>query len=163
MQIISAATVEQVFSRMWNLSQPEAYRLSYDLEKEQPLLVSYLAAVDKNIFNRAERELLFYLGTVIWQVMSNIKSPLPSLQADCLLRCEEANNSIAGWLKNTQNVNFKDAVKKVLQESRQIELMRYVIAALMDENSDENEVRDENLGYIILDLKTVIECFDSQT
>ena len=161
MQIISANTVEHVFSRMWNMSQQEAYQLSFDLEKQQPILVAYLAAVDRDIFNRAERELLFYLGTVVWQVMVNVKNPLPPLQQDCFLRFEEANNSLAGVLKNTQKSSFKDAVKKVLQESRQSEVMRYVIAAMMDENSDENEVRDENLGFIILDLKTVIDCFDS--
>jgi hypothetical protein len=160
MQIISASTVEQIYTKMWNMSEQEAFRLSYTLEKEQPLLVAYLAAVDKDILNQAEREVLFYLGTVIWQIMSYVKSPLPPISEDCLLRCEESNNIIASSLETAHTVNFSEVVKKILKECRQSEVMRYIIATLMDEDSSDNEIRDENLGFIILDLKTVLECFD---
>jgi hypothetical protein len=67
MDPISAETVEQVYTRMWSMPEQEAFRLSYQLQTEQPLLVAYLAAVDQDILNQAEREVLFYQGTVIWQ------------------------------------------------------------------------------------------------
>jgi hypothetical protein len=159
-EIISTPTVEQGFAQMWNMKEQDAYRLSFMLEKEQPVLVAYLAAVDQEILNQSERELLFYLGTVVWQVFSNQKSPLPSISQDCLLRLEAANNAIATALRSEGKANFSELVKKVLKECRQREVLRYVIAALMDEDSTDNDVRDEVLGYIILDLKTVIECFD---
>jgi hypothetical protein len=159
-QIISAATVEQIYTQMWNMSEPDALRLSYTLENEQPVLVAYLATVDKEILNQAEREVLFYLGTVVWQIMSYVKSPLPPINENCLLRWEESNNIMARSLESANTVNFSEVVKKILKECRQSEVMRYIIATLMDEDSTDNEIRDENLGFIILDLKTVIECFD---
>jgi hypothetical protein len=36
-----------------------------------------------------------------------------------------------------------------------------MIAVLMDEEPNQSEIREENLGFIILNLKTVIEAFDS--
>jgi len=162
MEIITAQTVEAVFDRMWNMPEPEAMRLSYRLEKEQPVLVAYLAAVDKDIFNQAERELLFYLGIVVWQVMSAGKSPLEPIRDERLLSIEKVNQQSASDWQAGQTFIFAEVVKKALMECRQKDVLRYVIAALMDENSVENEVRDEVLGYIILNLKTVIECFDEQ-
>lgn len=160
MNIISAQTVEQIFTQMWNMSEQEAFRLSFTLEKEQPVLIAYLAAVDKDLLNKAERELLFYLGTVVWQVMSHQQNPLPPISQENLLRLELANQAIFAALKTQNKANFSEVVKTVLKECRQTEVLRYAIAALMDEDSAENEVRDEVLGFIILDLKTVIECFD---
>jgi hypothetical protein len=162
MQIISAETVEQIYIKMWNMSEQDAFRLSYTLEKEQPVLVAYLATVDKEIFNQAEREVLFYLGTVVWQIMSDGKSPLPAVSEDCLLRHEESNNFIARTLETAQTVNFAEVVKNILKVCHQTEVLRYIIATLMDEDSSDNDIRDENLGFMILDLKTVIECFDEE-
>lgn len=160
MEIIPADKVEEVFEKMWNMSEQDAFKLSYVMEKEQPLLLAYLAAVDSDILNQQEREMLFYLGTVVWQVMSLNQSQLPVIEEKHLLAFEETNNLIAQSLKSADTLTFAAAVKKILKECRQAEVMRYVIAALMDEDSSENNIRDENLGFIILDLKTVIECFD---
>jgi hypothetical protein len=160
MEIISAETVEKIYIQMWNMSEPEAFRLSYTLEKEQPLLVAYLAAVDKDILNQAEREVLFYLGTVVWQIMAQGKGLLPPISEECLLKVEAANNSIARGLESEHTIDFAGVVKKILKKCRQSEVLRYIIATLMDEDSCDNDIRDENLGFIILDLKTVIDCFD---
>jgi hypothetical protein len=65
-------------------------------------------------------------------------------------------------LKQGDNVSFSAVVKCLLSDYRQSELLRYVIAGLMECETEENEVRDENLGILILDLKTVIDCFDQQ-
>ena len=160
MEIIPADKVESVFEKMWKMSEQDAYKLSYVMEKEQPLLLAYLSAVDKDILNQPEREMLFYLGTVIWQVMSANQAPLRAIEERHLLTFEQANDRIAQSLKLADTLTFAAAVKKILKECRQTEVMRYVIAALMDEDSSENDIRDENLGFIILDLKTVVECFD---
>jgi hypothetical protein len=162
LKVIPAENVEKIFEQMWNMSEQEAFKLSYVMEKEQPLLLAYLAAVDKDLLNQQEREMLFYLGTVVWQVMAANQSPLPAIEEKGLLACEQVNNQMAQSLKSDDSKTFAATVKKILKECRQAEVMRYVIAALMDEDSSENTVRDENLGFIILDLKTVIECFDRQ-
>ncbi len=157
---ISAENVEKAYAAICGLTEQEAYRLSYDFQKYQPLLVAYLTAVDKDILNQEERELLFYLGAVVWKIMSSEDKITPGANEDRLLSIENANQKIADSLRTTDSVKFADVVKKLLKACHQPEVLRYVIAALMDEDNAENSVRDENLGIIILDLKTIIEYLD---
>ena len=157
---ISAENVEKAYAVICGLTEQEAYRLSYDFQKNQPLLVAYLSAVDKDILNQEERELLFYLGAVVWKIMSSEDKKTHEANEDRLLSFEAANQKIAESLRTTDSIKFADVVKKLLKSCHQPEVLRYVIAALMDEDNAENSVRDENLGIIILDLKTVIEYLD---
>ncbi len=145
---------------MWNMSEQEAFRLSYVMQKEQPLLVAYLAAVDKDFLNQEEREVLFYQGTVIWQIMSEARKPLPMITEDTLLRLESENLSLSESLKNAGTVKFAEVVKRILKDYGQPEVFRYVLSALLDQDNEDCVIRDENLGIIMLDLKTVIDYFN---
>jgi hypothetical protein len=160
MDKISAESVEQAYAAVCGLTGHEAYRLSYDFQKDQPLLVAYLTAVDTEILNQEERELLFYLGTIIWKVMSTINKNLLVADEEYLLSLEAANQEITDSLRTNDSVKFAEVVKKLLIECRQPEVLRYAIAVLMDEDNAENTVRDENLGIIMVNLKTVIEYLD---
>ncbi|HSW58472.1 MAG TPA: hypothetical protein VLH15_08730 [Dehalococcoidales bacterium] len=160
MEIVPVETVEKIFEKMWNMSEAQAVRMSFKLANEQPELVAYMTAVDKNILNQAEREMLFYLGTVVWQIISNVRKPLPAVSLERLLELEKANNDFAISLRTTNTLVFIEVVKKILQEIRQQPIMLYVIATLMDEDSTENEIRNESLGFILINLKTIIEGFD---
>jgi hypothetical protein len=160
MDRISAESVEKAYAAICSLTEQEAYHLSYDFQKVQPLLVAYLTVVDSEILNQEERELLFYLGAVVWKIMSSENKKTPGTNEDRLLSIEAANQKIADSLRTTDSVKFAEVIKTLLKECRQPEVLRYVIAALMDEDNAENSVRDENLGIIILDLKTVIEYLD---
>jgi hypothetical protein len=160
MKRISVETVEQVYTRLWEMSEAEAFQLSYVLEKEQPLLLAYLAAVDEGILNQAEREVMFYQATAIWQIMSHGKKSLPQVQEADLMYAESENLKIADSLKDADTVSFAEVVKRILQDCSQPEVFRYVVAALLDQDNEDCVIRDENLGIIMLDLKTVIDCYD---
>jgi hypothetical protein len=160
MNKISAESVEKAYAAVCGLNEQEAYRLSYDFQKDQPLLVAYLTAVDTGILNQEERELLFYLGTIVWKIMSAENNNLPGADEEYLLSLEDSNQKITDSLRTTDSVKFAEVVKKLLIECLQPEVLRYVIAVLMDEDNAENAVRDENLGIIMVNLKTVIEYLD---
>ena len=160
MNRISTESVEKAYESICNLTEPEAYRLSFDFQKDQPLVVAYLTAVDQDIINQEERELLFYLGAVAWKIMYSGNYNHLEANQDLLLNIEAANQKTADSLRTTDSVKFAEVVKILLKECRQTDVLRYVIAALMDKNDAENSIRDENLGIIILDLKTVIDYLD---
>jgi hypothetical protein len=157
---ISAESVEKAYSAICGLTNQEAYRLSYDFQNNQPLLVAYLSAVDKAILNQEEIELLFYLGAVAWNIISLVDQTMPIANQGRLLSIESSNQKLVESLRTAGIVKFADVVKVLLKDCSQPEVLRYVIAALMDEDNAENSVRDENLGIIITDLKTVIEYLD---
>ena len=161
MDRISSERVEKAYSAICNMTQQEAYRLSFDFQNNQPLIVAYLTTVDQGIINQEERELLFYLGAIAWKIMNSENGALPQPDEDLLLKIEAANQKLGDSLRTSDSVMFTEVVKTLLKECRQTELLRYLIAALMDEDNADNSIRDENLGIIILDLKTVIDYFDS--
>jgi hypothetical protein len=160
MKPLSAEIIEITCLRMWNMSEQDAMRLSFDLEKQQPVLVAYLAAVDDGVLNQSEREMLFYLGTLVWQIMTDQNNHLARISEDSLLRCEQANLKLASSLKNANTLSFAEVIKGILKNYGQPEVFRYIVAILLEEEKDESPIRDENLGIIMLDLKTVIDCFD---
>ena len=43
----------------------------------------------------------------------------------------------------------------------QPEVLKYVVEAIMEQPDEDCVIRDENLGVMFLDLKTVIDCFDT--
>ncbi len=160
MEVISAETVEKTCLKMWEMSEQDAYKLSYIMQQEQPWLVAYLAAADQNILNQEEQELLFYLGTVVWQIMTDGRKNVPQISEDSLLRIEQENLKMAETLQKANAVTFAKVIKNILKDYPQPEVFKYVVAALMEQDNEDNAVRDENLGIILMDLKTVIDCFN---
>jgi hypothetical protein len=159
MEIIATDRIEKICTKMWNMSEQEAFKLSFRMEQEQPSLVSYLTIVDRDYLNQSEREMLFYLGTVIWQIMSDSKRQ-PAIKEETLLNCEKENLKLAESLKLADNIKFAGVIKSILNNCEQPEVFRYVVAALLEEEDDESPIRDQSLGIIMLDLKTVIDSFN---
>lgn len=160
MEKISAESVEKGYAAICGLTTQEAFCMSSDFQNNQTLLMTYLSAVDKEILNQEEREILFYLGAVAWKIMFSESQIKQETNQDRLLNIESSNQKLAESLRNSGVVKFADVVKVLLKDCSQPEVLRYIIAALMDEDNAENSVRDENLGIIITDLKTVIEYLD---
>jgi hypothetical protein len=161
MQLITAEKVEKVYTDFCGMSEQKAFQLSYDLEKKQPVLVAYMTAVDSKILNQAEREMLFYLGTLIWQIMLSQNADLPMIKEDTLLDCEKLNLKMASELKEAGKLSFAEVIKSILDNFGQPEVFRYIVAVLLnEEENEESLIRDEMLGILMLNLKTIIDCFD---
>ena len=160
MERITSEIVEATWKRMAAMSRREAQRLAKLFQKQQPIVVSYLLAVDSDILNSDERQLLFYLGTAVWQMMSQGKTPLPAVTEDILYKAEDTNIKMAEYLQGETESGFVGATETIISNHRQPEVLRYVVEALMEEPEEGCVIRDDNLGIMFLDLKTVIDCFD---
>jgi len=160
MDHIPSEIVEATWKRMAAMSLRDARRVAKLFEKQQPMVVSYLLTVDTDILNQDERQLLFYLGTAIWQMMSQGKTSLPKVTEDVLDKAEDRNIKMAEYLLGETGSGFVAATKMIIGGYRQAEVLRYVVEALMEEPEEGCIIRDKNLGIMFLDLKTVIDCFD---
>lgn len=158
MEPISADIVESTWQRMAAMPSREAPKLVARMEKEQPVVMAYLMAVDHDLFNQEERELLLYLGMVVWQIMSQGSTPLPRVTEKALDRAEKSNMKTIESLMDASEADFTETARTMIENYSQPEVLRYVVEALVEAVEDE-EVRDENMGIMMLDLKTVIDCF----
>src|SRR4030042_1344403 len=97
MEPVSADIADKVWKRMASLSPRRVPKLIQHMTKEQPVVLAYLLAVDDDILNDDERQLLLYLGVVVWQIMSQGARPSPNVTDECLDAADTRNVKIAEY------------------------------------------------------------------
>jgi len=158
---ISAEVVERTWQRIAGQSVKDAQKLVNRMSKEQPVVLAYLMAVDNDIFNQSEREVLLFLGVVVWQIMLQGTRPLPKVTEKILDKAEAGNLKMAEYLRGETEAGFEEATRKIIGSYKQPEVLRYVVEAIMEDTEESSPIREENKGIMFLDLKTVIDCFDA--
>ena len=82
MEPVSAEIVEKTWKRIESLSPRAIPNLIQRMTREQPVVLAYLMAVDKDILNQDERELLLYLGVDQRRWLLTIDPDLPRHTSD---------------------------------------------------------------------------------
>ena len=160
MNKISAEIVERTWKEMSTMSPLNYPKLINKFSKEQPFILTYLIAVDGQQFNEDERELLLYLGVVIWMMMSRGSNPLPKVTEKMIDDAEEKNIKMLEYLEGETETDFYETTDTILQDYNQPEVLRYVVEALMEDDDEDVDIQEENIGLMMIYLKTVIDCFD---
>jgi len=145
--------------KMSTMSWQEITELTNLMRKQQPFVLAYLLAAGHEIFNQDEREQLLYLGVVIWQIMSQGSKPLTKITGDTLDGVEKANIEMLEYLAGESETDFMDTLRQVVNNYLQPEVLKYVVEALVDKQDEGSLIRDEKNGYILIYLKTIIDCF----
>lgn len=117
-------------------------------------------AAGSDIFNLDERELLLYLGVVVWQIMSKGSTSLPKIKVKTLDKIENLNMKMIEYLKGKSYIEFIDNAENIINNYSQPEVLKYVIEALMEETEEGCLIRDENKGIVAIYLKTVNDCLN---
>ncbi len=161
MKPISSKIVEKTWKRIGGMSPAEMPKLVSLMNRKQPFIIAYLMGVGGDTLNQDERELLVYLGVVVWQIMSQGSVSLPKITGEALDKAERVNMKMLEYLEAELEPGFTQVVKTILNSYNQIEVLRYVVEALMEESEEEAcLIRDESKGLLLLYLKTVIDCLD---
>ena len=161
MKPISTESVEQTARRIENLSVRQGEQLTQKFMEEQPLVMAYLMAVDNDSLNEEEREWLFFLGTAVWQMMTQGDASLPQVTEQTIEQVEAANQRTFEALAGGLDGDARTAMENLLRDYNQPAVLKYLITALMESAQNES-IRQDNLGVLMLDLKTVIDCFNER-
>lgn len=159
MDPIPLKIIEKTWKKMSTMSWQEITELTNLMRKQQPFVLAYLLAAGHEIFNQDEREQLLYLGVVIWQIMSQGSKPLTKITGDTLDGVEKANIEMLEYLAGESETDFMDTLRQVVNNYPQPEVLKYVVEALVEEPEEGSLIREENKGYILIYLKTIIDCF----
>lgn len=160
MDTISSEIVEETYKKIGGMPPQEAPKMVNRMSKQQPLVLAYLMATGHDILNQDERELLLYLGIVVWQIMNQGTKSLPEITEKILDKTEDSNMKMLEYLDDESESGFIDTLEKIINNYNQPEVLRYVVEALVEEPNEESMVRDENIGIMMIFLKTVIDSFD---
>lgn len=162
MQTISEATVERTWKKMAQLTDADLQQVVERMEKEQPEIMAFLMAADYDAFNQDERELVFYLGMVVWEMMRQGMPRPQQVSEERLYQLVERTDQMVESLMGESEGDFVAVATQVFKNHNQLYVLRYIVEALfeMEEDDDGTEIRDDMKGLIFLNLKTMVEALD---
>lgn len=158
MKKITDEIVEMTWKRIGGMSASQIPELIQQMQRQQPVILVYLMASGGDTLNGEERELLLYLGVVVWQIMLQGDIQPPQVSEETLAEAETSNTKMLEYLGGESESNFIETTKVILNNYAQPEVLRYVTEVLMED--DEDLVREDNKGMICIFLKTVIDCLN---
>ncbi|MDZ7360061.1 MAG: hypothetical protein ONB46_04950 [candidate division KSB1 bacterium] len=162
MQTISEEIIEREWEKMANLRLDEVPGVIHRMEKEQPMILAFLMAIDDEIFNQEERGLLLHLGATVCEIMRQ-GTPRPRRVSEKRLdKFIERTDKMLEYFLDEPLENFEDAVRLIYQHHNQVNVLRYIVEALFElaDHEEAPEVRDEMKGLLFMHLKTVVEALD---
>ncbi|KAA3659717.1 MAG: hypothetical protein DWQ10_08320 [Calditrichaeota bacterium] len=113
------------------------------------------------MLSKDERELLIYLGMVVWKIMTKFYGPLPKITNETLEAAEDRNIQMLEYLEGEPDEDFINTVSMLIENYNQSEILRYVVEAIIEDDDDAVYISGEAKGIMLLCIKTVIDTFDS--
>lgn len=156
---ISEQIVKETWQRMAQTPIEEAPLLVEEMTVDQPYLLGFLLSADEELFNQDERETLFYIGMVTWQIMKRGAKRLGKVSRQDIQGAQKANNDFLELLMEDTEGDFNSATRSMLEDYPEPEVLRYVVEAVTEVSDDPREpgFHEENVGMAFLFLKTALD------
>lgn len=161
--MISADTVTRTWERIGAMPLEQAPRLVEQMRKEQPVILAYLLAMSEQPeFSADDRETVFYIGMVVWQIMKQSPRRLRRVSERKLDEVLDANDKQIEKLASGTGADLVRVAKAMVESHPEPEVLRYVMEALMEEEEPgEPPVSAESVGLAFLSLKNVLDALVS--
>jgi len=162
MQPISEEIVERTWKKLAAMPSDDIPKLLEKMEKEQPEIMAFLMAIDHDVLNQDERELLFYLGMVVWQMMRE-GTPRPKrVSAERLDELVVSTAKIVESFMTESAGDFMAVMARMFKDHHQINVLRYIVEALfeLEADAEHTAAREEMKGVVFKNLKIVLEALD---
>lgn len=154
MQLIPEDIIEAVVEALEESEETPEMQIE-QLEKEQPMLLAYLANEQFDTLTEEERSYLFYLTWVMYQSAKSSEQVkvLPMITEDALGEAEEANWET--YLDNTSK-DFRRRLDPFFEATEQEDLLAFLEDALIDD--DDATITEVGRDLLFIGLKTVMDC-----
>lgn len=154
---VPAEIVTQTWQEVASMSAVGIPGLINEMRIEQPALLVYLLAVSEAAFDRAETELVVYLGVVVWQIMRRWYKPLMSVSIKKLDQAEEENFAGLDSMPQITEASMWTHTQFMLETYPEPEVLRYVVEALMETNPVDLKLSEDRIGLAFIYLKTALD------
>jgi hypothetical protein len=162
--MIPGEIVTETWQRMAQTPIHEAPDLVNQMQQEQPAILAHLLYLDEFPFDPHERELIFYIGMVVWQIMKQSKRRLRRVTLKKLSKAEKANYDTLELVASDSEADFFSATVAMVENHPEPEVMRYIVETIMDEEDydpDDPPIRDEYRGLAFIHLKIALDALIS--
>jgi hypothetical protein len=159
METIPENIVETAWQEVAELSLSQAGKEMQKMAKNQPDLLAFLMAMTEDLEPEI-KELAVYMAFVVYRIYEGSRHKIKKITSKEIIDCYETNEDLMGRLGNAGE-EFIDRVAEI-QISRQPFIMKYVVDTLIEEpeEEDNDELTDEDKGFLFILLKTVVDLLD---
>ena len=153
--------VEETWKQVGSMSPEDAPPIAEEFSKQQLFLRTYLLAAGGDELNQDEREIPFYVGLVVWKIMTKGNKKIRKISPAVIEEAEDKNWKMINYLsKEKNNLDFIKAAESIVESCNQKNVLKYVVEALKKHNPEQGNLRDQSIGMMFIYLKTVIDCLD---
>lgn len=161
--MISKERVAKTAERISTMGLEEMQGLAVRMQSEQPFVMIYLLAIsEREGFDEEQSEHLYFVGTVIWQLMRENPNGKRKITEQMMDKAEKANESLLEKMAADSEGDFLSASESVALNSQEPEVFRYIVEAIMEDeegNPENPHFTEEHIGTAFLHLKIVLDAF----
>jgi hypothetical protein len=159
---LSAEIIDERWKSIENIDLDQVPDLITDLGRSQPYVLTYLMATGSDLLNQKEREMLLFLGIMVWNISRKQISEHKEIPSEDLFSCERKNILMLEYLSGEPENAFLETVEKIMSKYHQHFLLKYIIDRLIEDIKEGDcDIREENIGIIVIYVKSLIDCFDT--
>jgi hypothetical protein len=163
MEPLSEKLVEKTLQEVATFTPDRAKKEMMRLGKNQPELLSFIVQFTEELALEV-KELALYMFYVICRMFEKgYEKKIKKISPEEIIDCYERNEKLVESLEGVHD-KFYERIARV-QISGQPYVIKYVVETLFEAPEDEEPVdlTDEDVGYLFLLLKTVVELLDRKT
>lgn len=160
MEEISEELVDKTLQEVFDLSPDQANKEMLKLSQDQPDLLAFMVELTEELDPEA-REIGIYIFFVVHRMFQASRTKIKRVPSKKIIKCYQDNESLMESLEGAHE-KFLDIAARV-QVSRQPNVMKYMVDALMEEEDDSVTLMEYDQELLFLLLKTVVEVLDRIT
>ena len=159
MELIPEELVEETWQEVAGFSPSRAQKEMEKLGKKQPDLLSFMLVFTEDL-NPEVKDLAIYMFFVVYRIFEkSSKKEIRKIPGKEVEKCYESNEKL---VEKTEGIHerFLERIAKT-QVLKQPHVMNYVLSTLMEpDEEDPVELTDDDIGYLFILFKTVIDLLD---
>ena len=159
MEIIPEELVEETWQEVADFSPNRGKKEMDKLGQEQPDLLNFMLVFTEDR-DQQVKELAIYMFFVVYRIFEkSYKNKIRKISGKEVEKCYESNEKL---VESTAGVHekFLERIART-QVLKQAHVMNYVLSTLMEpDEEDPIELTDDDIGYLFILFKTVIDLLD---
>ena len=160
MKPIPEELVEETWQEVAGFTLDRGHKEMGRASKSQPDLVAFIMEFTQDL-DQEVKELATYMTFVVYRMFQeSSRKKIKRISAQEIIECYEANEDLMERLEGVHE-KFLDRIARV-QLSGQPYVLKYVVETLIEvpEEEDPIALSEEDIGFLFLLLKTVVDVLD---
>jgi hypothetical protein len=163
MEPIQEDLVEETWEEVAEFTPNKINKIMQKVGKEQSALLAFIVEFTEDLDLEVKELAIYMFFNVYRMFQKGFGKKIKLISPDDVIKCYESNEDLMQSLEGAHD-KFYDRIARV-QVSSQPFVMKYIVETLLEppEAEDAVELTDEDMGFLFLLLKTLVDILNDKT